>query len=99
MAFRDAMSGGGLALGIVSVRLYVSIDAAFVGRIWDASAKTAQSAESQKSCKTATHDICSIPANSEKSRDGKEGVAGSSPAEGSEKLRYDAVFVFQERLG
>jgi hypothetical protein len=30
----------------------LAIDIVFVGRIWDASAKTAQSAESQKSCKT-----------------------------------------------
>jgi hypothetical protein len=30
---------------------------------------------------------------------GKEGVAGSSPAEGSRKPRYSAVFLFQERLG
>ena len=70
-----------------------AIDTVFVGRIWAASAKTGQSAESRKSCKTAASDTCLVPANSGKSRDGKEGVAGSSPAEGfQEGPAYGAFF-------
>src|SRR4051812_1144592 len=70
-----------------------TIDTVFVGHIWATSAKTAQSGESRKSCKSPLLDTCLVPANSGKKLDGKEGVAGSSPAEGSRQSPRRGPFV------
>jgi hypothetical protein len=43
--------------------------------------------------------LCRRQRDDTRTCNGKEGVAGSSPAEGSQKPRYDAVFSFSERLG